>query len=221
MGFSPALIFEPFDFVHYEQALRWQTNWQNQLINSPKAPSGIWFLEHSLCFTLGKSSDRRNLLFDIKNSNHDVFLTNRGGEVTCHLPGQLVVYLVIDLSNFQKDLDWYLRKLESVLIDTLKNLGVKGSTIEDITGVWVQDKKVGSIGIGCKRWITLHGLSLNVNCDLKPFELIIPCGLKNYKIGNLSDFLPGISLNDVKPILKKSVEKHFLFDWLNEDKLNI
>ena len=131
------------------------------------------------------------------------------------MPGQIVGYLVLNLSLHKKDLSWYLRELEQVLIDALDLLGIEGKRVDGLTGVWCEDKKVGSIGIGCKRWVTQHGFSLNVDCDLIGFEKIIPCGLDKVKLGKLSDWIPGIKVCDVRPLLRESVIRRFKLNWVN------
>ena len=212
---SSAFLFEPKNFVPFETALDWQKNYQKTLIEKPFSPQAVWFLEHFSCYTLGRGSDKRNLLFEENKSSVPVFRIERGGEVTHHMPGQIVGYLVFNLSLHKKDLSWYLRELEQVLIDVLVLLGLEGKRVDGLTGVWCEDKKVGSIGIGCKRWVTQHGFSLNVDCDLVGFERIIPCGLDKVKLGKLSDWIPGIKVCDVKPLLKESVKRRFKLIWEN------
>ena len=212
---SSAFLFEPKNIVPFETALVWQKDFQKSLIEKPFSPQAVWFLEHFPCYTIGRGSDKKNLLFEENKSTVPVFRIERGGEVTHHLPGQIVGYLVINLSLQKKDLSWYLRELEQVLIDVLDVLGIDGKRVDGLTGVWCEDKKLGSIGIGCKRWITQHGFSLNVDCDLIGFEKIIPCGLDNVKLGKLSDWIPGIKVCDVKALLRESVKRRFKLNWEN------
>ena len=212
---SSAFLFEPKNIVPFETALVWQKDFQKSLIEKPFSPQAVWFLEHFPCYTIGRGSDKKNLLFEENKSTVPVFRIERGGEVTHHLPGQIVGYLVINLSLQKKDLSWYLRELEQVLIDVLVVLGIDGKRVDGLTGVWCEDKKLGSIGIGCKRWITQHGFSLNVDCDLIGFEKIIPCGLDNVKLGKLSDWIPGIKVCDVKALLRESVKRRFKLNWEN------
>jgi len=213
--FSSAFLFEPKNIVPFEIALDWQKNFQKSLIEQPFSPQAVWLLEHFACYTIGRGSDKKNLLFEETKSTERVFMIERGGEVTHHMPGQIVGYLVLNLSLYKKDLSWYLRELEQVIIDVLNLLGIEGRRIEGLTGVWCDNKKVGSIGIGCKRWVTQHGFSLNVDCDLVGFEKIIPCGLDKVKLGKLSDWIPGIKVCDVKPLLRESVERRFKLSWKN------
>ena len=211
--FSSAFLFEPKNIVPFDVALRWQKNFQKSLIEKPFSPQAVWLLEHFSCYTIGRGGDKKNLLFEENKSPLPVFRIERGGEVTHHMPGQIVGYLVFNLSLHKKDLSWYLRELEQVIIDVLHLLGIDGKRINGLTGVWCDDKKVGSIGIGCKRWVTQHGFSLNVDCDLIGFEKIIPCGLDKVKLGKLSDWIPGIKVCDVKPLLRESVKKRFKLNW--------
>ena len=212
---SSAFLFEPKNIVPFETALVWQKDFQKSLIEKPFSSQAVWFLEHFPCYTIGRGGDKKNLLFEENKSTVPVFRIERGGEVTHHLPGQIVGYLVINLSLQKKDLSWYLRELEQVLIDVLDVLGIDGKRVDGLTGVWCEDKKLGSIGIGCKRWITQHGFSLNVDCDLIGFEKIIPCGLDNVKLGKLSDWIPGIKVCDVKALLRESVKRRFKLNWEN------
>ena len=213
--FSSAFLFEPKNIVPFEIALRWQKNFQKSLIEQPFSPQAIWLLEHFSCYTIGRGGDKKNLLFEESKSSVPVFMIERGGEVTHHMPGQIVGYLVLNLILHKKDLSWFLRELEQVLIDVLDLLGIQGYRVDGLTGVWYENKKVGSIGIGCKRWITQHGFSLNVDCDLIGFEKIIPCGLDKVKLGKLSDWIPGIKVCDVKPLLRESVKRRFKLNWEN------
>ena len=212
---SSAFLFEPKNIVPFESSLDWQKNFQKSLIEEPFSPQAVWLLEHNSCYTIGRGSDRNNLLFKENQSPFPIFCIERGGEVTHHMPGQIVGYLVLNLSLHKKDLSWYLRALEQVLIDSLHLLGLEGKRVDGLTGVWYEDKKVGSIGIGCKRWVTQHGFSLNVDCDLIGFEKIIPCGLNKVKIGKLNDWIPGIKVCDVKPLLRESVKRRFKLNWEN------
>ena len=212
---SSAFLFEPKNIVPFETALSWQKNFQKSLIAQPFSPQAVWLLQHFSCYTIGRGGDRKNILFNESQSSIPLFQIERGGEVTHHVQGQIVGYLVLNLNLYKKDLGWYLSELEEVIIDVLKLLGIKGERIKGLTGVWYRGKKVGSIGIGCKRWITQHGFSLNVDCDLLGFEKIIPCGLNNVKLGKLSDWIPGIKVCDVQPLLRESIRNRFKLKWEN------
>lgn len=133
----------------------------------------------------------------------------RGGEVTYHCPGQLVGYPILNLGRHQKDLHWYLRQLEEVLIQALAVHGLKGDRLEGLTGVWVEGRKVAAIGIKVSRWITMHGFALNVCPDLSGFGRIVPCGIGDRPVGSMAEFLPGISLGEVQETVKAAFEAVF------------
>ncbi len=213
----PAFLFEPKDFVPYLEAWEWQQGWQELLIRQPSSNQAIWMLQHQPCYTLGRGATTNNLLFDPAQPPADLYRVNRGGEVTHHMPGQLVVYLILDLRRYQMDLNWYLRQLELSLIDVLALLGIEGRTINGLTGLWVEGFKVGAIGVGCRRWITQHGLALNIDCDLKGFEKIIPCGLSTHSVGKLSNWIPGLTIKEVKPLMQKCLIERFRLDLQKRD----
>ncbi len=210
---SSTILFEPKELINFQVAWDWQKEWQKKLFADPTQKQAIWILEHSCCYTLGRGATKNNLHFDIEDPPFELFRIDRGGEVTHHVPGQLVVYLVLDLGRYKRDLGWYLRQLENVLIDVLDGLGLYGYRINGMTGVWCNNEKVGSIGISCRRWITQHGMSLNVNCDLSGFNDIVPCGLKTYPIGCLEKWLPGLRTEEVRSLMKKCLAKHFGLLW--------
>lgn len=136
--------------------------------------------EHPAVLTLGRLADRGHILArdeELARRGVDVIPVNRGGEVTLHAPGQLVVYPILNLQNRKKDLRLYLWKLEHAAIDFLKDFAILADRISGNTGVWSGSRKIVSIGVGVKSWVTFHGLGINVNTDLSFFQLIRPCGL--------------------------------------------
>jgi lipoate-protein ligase B len=112
--------------------------------------------------------------------------SHRGGDITLHGPGQLVGYPIVDLNHYRKDLHRYLRRLEEVLIRTLADFDLAGETLAGKTGVWIEGRKIGSIGIAVRRWISYHGFALNIDNDLSVFEAIIPCGLPDVTMTSIS-----------------------------------
>ena len=163
--------------------------------------------EHNHVYTIGKSGDINNLLIDkneLSKKQIEYFKINRGGDITYHGPGQIMAYPIFDLDNFFTDINLYLRKLEEVIIHTLQSYGLKGFTINGETGVWVKDenglsKKICAFGIRASRWVTMHGLCLNVNPDLSYFDFIIPCGIRDKGVTSLSFIKKEvIDINQVK-----------------------
>jgi len=138
----------------------------------------LLLLEHEPVYTIGRTPDRSSLL-GAAHLPHPLFPINRGGQATYHGPGQLMGYPIIDLRRCGQDLHRYLRWLEQLLIELLAHYGIAASRRESLTGVWVDQRKIASIGVGVRHWITMHGFALNVCGDLSPFNHIIPCGINN------------------------------------------
>jgi lipoyl(octanoyl) transferase len=138
----------------------------------------LLLLEHEPVYTIGRTPDQSSLL-GAAHLPHPLFAINRGGQATYHGPGQLMGYPIIDLRACGQDLHKYLRWLEQLLIDLLAEYGIAASRRESLTGVWVGDRKIASIGVGVRHWITMHGFALNVSGDLSPFNYIVPCGINN------------------------------------------
>lgn len=145
----------------------------------------LLLLEHDPVYTMGRNRDESSLRAE-EQLPHPVYRTNRGGQATYHGPGQLVGYPILDLNQYGRDLHQYLRFLEEALIDVLGAYRVTGCRREGLTGVWVEDRKIASIGVGVRRWISMHGFALNVAKDLPGFSAIIPCGISGVTMTSLS-----------------------------------
>lgn len=216
MGLSTCRLLE-LGCVAYDQAWGWQRQWVSEKLTHGDRPDGLMVLEHPPVYTLGTGSSEQYLNFDPRFPPADLFRTERGGEVTYHCPGQLVGYPILDLRHFQPDLHWYLRQLEEVLIRTLAGFGLQGERIQGLTGVWLQGVKVAAIAIKVSRWITFHGFALNVCPDLTGFEQIIPCGISDRPVGSLAQFLPGITVQEVQPVLIQAFADEMAITW-SEDR---
>ena len=138
----------------------------------------LLLLEHEPVYTIGRTPDQSSLR-DVAHLPHPLFPINRGGQATYHGPGQLIGYPIIDLRQCGQDLHRYLRWLEALLIETLDEVGIAATTRPALTGVWVENRKIASIGVGVRHWITMHGFALNVCGDLTPFDQIVPRGIAN------------------------------------------
>jgi lipoyl(octanoyl) transferase len=171
-------------------------------------------LEHPPVYSLGQGASLDFLKFDPAEVNWEVHRVERGGEVTYHCPGQIVGYPILNLRYYQQDLHWYLRQLEEVLIRVLGVYGLKGQRISGMTGVWLEGCKVAAIGIKVSRWITMHGLALNVCPDLSGFERIIPCGIMDKSVGSLAQFIPGITVAEVLPSVVSKFAEVFEVEWV-------
>jgi len=163
--------------VPYGEALEWQRRLAQDRIAGRLAHDVLLLLEHPPVITLGRNSHAEHVLAD--GAGIEVFEIERGGDVTYHGPGQLVGYPIIDLTHHRQDLHWYLRTLEQALIDALARLGVAAERHPGYTGVWTGGgkRKIASIGVHVKQWVTWHGFALNVTTDLTAFDRIVPCGI--------------------------------------------
>jgi lipoyl(octanoyl) transferase len=188
-----AVLHEAAVPVPFSLAWRWQRQWQARLLADPDGPGGLILLEHQPCYTLGRGADPAFLRFDPAESPLPLHRIDRGGEVTHHAPGQLVLYPVLNLRRHGADLHRYLRTLEQLVIDLLAELDLEGERSPGQTGVWLQGQKVAAIGVGGRRWISQHGLALNVSCDLAGFQAIVPCGIADRPVGRLVDHRPDLA----------------------------
>ena len=159
-------------------------------------------LEHPPVITIGKTGKKENVLADkevLSRESIKIFYTDRGGDVTLHCPGQIVVYPIINLKDLKCDLHWYMKKLEHVIISLMNEYCVHAFTREGLTGVWTAGGKIASIGIGVREWVTFHGVSLNVSPDLKYFSYVKPCGLDDVKMTSMEEFLKSsVDMEEVK-----------------------
>ncbi len=156
---------------------------QRQLVAERKQdliPDQLLLVEHPHVITIGRNGHPENLLASddvLRRSGIDFHECDRGGDVTYHGPGQVVGYPIFDLSRWHKDVHMYVRALEQILIDTLADFAITATRIAGLTGVWVDGRKIGAIGVHISRWVTSHGFALNLTTDLSYFQYIVPCGL--------------------------------------------
>lgn len=171
----------------------------------------LLLLEHPHVYTLGKSGKEENLLLDetsLAQIGARYYKINRGGDITYHGPGQLVVYPLLDLEQFKTDIHWYMRSLESVVIATLADFGIEGERYTGFTGVWLSAnqanaRKICAMGVRTSRWVTMHGIALNVNTDLRFFDHIVPCGIDDKAVTSMQAELG-------KPLSMEAVKASFL-----------
>lgn len=182
---------------------------RHKAVATGEAPNTLFLLEHTPVVTLGREAHSENLLLDrtgYAREGIELVETTRGGDVTYHGPGQLVAYPILNLNQFKLSIGWYLRTLESVLIDVLADYGLEGERVEGLTGVWVGGAKVAAIGIGVRRWTTFHGIALNVAPEMDHFKTIVPCGIADKPVTSLAKLL------DVPPSLQEvaaAFDAHF------------
>lgn len=170
--------------IPYQKALELQLSLLEKR-RKEEIEDALLLLEHPPTFTTGRRGKDEHLLMNLeefKKRGIHFEVVSRGGDITYHGPGQLVGYAILDLKKLNNDIHKYLRNLEEIIILALNDFGMKGERIKGITGVWVKDEKIASIGVGIKKWITYHGFALNVNTDLTYFDMIVPCGIQGVKI---------------------------------------
>jgi lipoyl(octanoyl) transferase len=218
--------FIDLGLIDYQQAWDYQTDLFNQNLEIKKQnrdlPSNeqritnnhLIFCEHPHVYTLGKSGDEKNLLIkkeDLHTIQASYYAINRGGDITYHGPGQLVVYPVIDLENFFTDIHQYMRLLEEAVIQTLQEFQISAGRIKGLTGVWIDfengaPRKICALGVKTSRWVTMHGLAFNVNTDLNYFNHIVPCGIDDKAVTSLQKEMGArLPMEQVKSILKEKI----------------
>ncbi|HMH03748.1 MAG TPA: lipoyl(octanoyl) transferase LipB [Candidatus Udaeobacter sp.] len=174
--------------MEFQRALALQEEIVLKKRENPSVEDQLLLLEHEPVYTIGRTPDRSSLSapgwirrgeVGAAHLPYPLFVINRGGQATYHGPGQLMGYPIIDLRRCGQDLHRYLRWLEQSLMDLLAKYGIAAARRESLTGVWVGDRKIASIGVGVRHWITMHGFALNVCGDLSPFNHIVPCGINN------------------------------------------
>ena len=195
--------------VKYEDALRLMEERLLQ-IDQKKSKDLIWVLEHENIYTAGTSYKENEIL----NKAINIFKTNRGGKITYHGPGQLICYFVIDLKKIKKDIRNFISIIEKTIIDSLKSYNINTFSDKENIGIWYDDnseiKKVAAIGVRVSKWIAYHGFSINIDNDLKKYDAIIPCGVKDKGITNLKTIN-----NQSYADLKDRIIKNFISNLQN------
>ncbi len=201
--------------INYESSVEFM---QSRTIEIHKGNENelIWFLNHNHIYTQGTSAEKSEI---IKANNIKIIKTNRGGKTTYHGPGQRIVYFLINLNNRKKDIRKFITIIEGSVISLLKNYNIEARSFKDRVGIWVvksknhnldKEKKIGAIGLRISKWITYHGLSFNINPDLKFYENIYSCGLKEYKNTSLKELGVNITIDEFDENFKKIFLKNLL-----------
>ena len=229
---SKKVIFKDLGSIDYQECWDYQdslfkTNVQTKLSNRKEnknepTTNFLLFCEHPHVYTLGKSGDKSHLLIDeqkLKERNAKYYKIDRGGDITYHGPGQLVVYPILDLDHFFTDIHKYLRFLEEAIIETLAEFGIQTGRIDGLTGVWTipqknnPAKKLCAMGVRCSRWVTMHGLALNINPDLTYFNNIVPCGISDKAVSSMqAELKQKVSISEVKKVLLEKLVGLFEFE---------
>ncbi len=197
---------------------------QEQLVEARKAqviPDVLLLCEHRHVITMGRNGKNQHLLANeylLKQMDVEYFATNRGGDVTYHGPGQIIGYPIIDLSQYRRDIRWYVDRLEEVMIRTSADFGVSTKRVEDQHGIWVEtvsgEEKLGALGVHLSRWVTSHGFAYNVSTDLRYFDLIVPCGIAGKRTTSLERILN-------RPVSTKEVNTRLVSQFSAVFELNL
>jgi lipoyl(octanoyl) transferase len=237
---SPEVSVIDLGLIPYEQAWKFQEKLFNQVVEeklklrssglNADAPTQhyLLFCEHPHVYTIGKSGDENNLVIEEKKLQEiqaEFFKTNRGGDITYHGPGQMVMYPIFNLDNFFTDIHKYLRYLEEAVILTLSEYGIKAGRIDGLTGVWLdadnpaKNRKICAMGVKCSRWVTMHGIGFNINTDLSYFQNIIPCGINDKPVTSLARELGRqINMEEIKEKLILNLANIFDFNIVIQEK---
>jgi lipoyl(octanoyl) transferase len=189
---SAPLRIEDLGLRPYGEVLALQRELRRQRIAGELTEDVLLLVEHPPVVTLGRGTRASSLPLapdELTRRGVEVIEVERGGDVTFHGPGQLVGYPILDLRQHRPDLHWYLRSLEDVLMEALGGLGIEADRNPGLTGVWTAGRKIASIGIHVKQWVTLHGFALNVTTNLDPFDLIVPCGIRQVVMTSVAEEL--------------------------------
>ena len=228
------VFYLPLGLVSYDYCLKIQLKIFERLVNLKKLgyknlPNFLITCEHYPVYTIGRNGNKDNIKFDnafLSQNNVDFYESSRGGDITFHGIGQLVMYPILDLENFFTDLRKYMRYLEELVIQTLKQYGICSTRIDGLTGVWIRDskgdRKISALGVKMSRWVTMHGLALNVNTDLSYFNKIVPCGISDKGVTSIKNELGyEVSLSEVEKFMMQSFENVFnveLYRYDNQDE---
>lgn len=209
IGEVPLLVmdFRWLGRVNYSDGL----DLQNELVEKRQKneiEDTILLLEHEPVYTIGRTRDQSSLNLE-KSLPHPVFETNRGGQATYHGPGQLIGYLILDLIPYGKDLHTYLREIESILIDFTSEFGIDSQRHEGLTGVWVETRKLASIGVGVRKWVSMHGFGLNISRDLSGYDSIIPCGISDVSMTSISSEIDrSVTVEEAAKAIEPLIRNH-------------
>ena len=221
------VFFKNLKLVDFKEAWDFQESLLSSIIDDKRGgretKNYLIFCQHPHVYTLGKSGKKENLLLnsgDLQLKNAKFYKINRGGDITYHGPGQLVIYPVFDLDNFFTDIHKYLRFLEEVVIRVLENYNLKGVRLDGSTGVWLKNndvgfKKICAMGVRASRWVTMHGLAFNIDVDLNYFNNIVPCGISDRGVTSLKQEGVSFSFSDVENLFKSCFQEVFDFNFVD------
>lgn len=234
---TPEVHYRSLGLIDYKEAWDYQESLFNEAIQKKiRIRNGetdlvisnyLLFCEHPHVYTLGKSGKESHLLLNEQQlTEHEAtyYKINRGGDITYHGPGQLVVYPIFDLDQFFTDIHKYMRFLEEAVIQTLLEFGIQSGRVDGLTGVWIEGdtpraRKICAMGVKSSRWVTMHGIGFNVNSDLSYFSHIIPCGIDDKAVTSMQQELgKPVSMEEVSEILKQKLAAQFHYVYAKDEQ---
>lgn len=235
---KPQVVFEDLGLGDYKQVWDYQETYFSQALklksenrNLPdneqvSINNFLLFLQHPHVYTLGKSGSEDNLLIaldDLCSISATYYRINRGGDITYHGPGQLVVYPIFDLEQFKTDINWYMRSLEEAVILVLADYGISAGRLKGYTGVWLDPddeakaRKICAMGVRTSRWVTMHGIAFNINTNLNYFDYIVPCGISDKQVTSMEKELGHkVDFQEVSMLLKEKLSLVMEFEYKSE-----
>lgn len=232
---KPEVICEDLGLIDYKEAWDYQEQLFRSTIDlkikqrngesSDSTKNYVLFCQHPHVYTLGKSGKKEHLLLDhqgLEEYDATYYEINRGGDITYHGPGQLVVYPIFDLDYFFTDIHKYMRYLEEAVILTLAEYGITGERVDGLTGVWIEGdtpraRKICAMGVKSSRWVTMHGIGFNINSDLSYFSHIVPCGIDDKAVTSMERELgKPVDLDEVANVFKQKLAEQFGFTYAEQ-----
>lgn len=217
------ILFTDLGLMHYNQALSRQIETRDEKLKNPHLPDHLFFVEHPPVFTFGKNGGRENLMVSdafLDQNGVETVQTRRGGNITYHGPGQAVLYPVIDLNRAGIGVADFVTGLEEIMKNTLLYFNLKAGRDARNHGIWINNSKIGSIGLAIKKGISMHGLALNINPDLTPFSWVNPCGLKDVSITSVEKELSGTNLH-ITDISMAAVKEKLIDNFCNTFNIQV
>ena len=204
-------VFKIKGLIGYQEALDLQMK-VFDLVDRNEIDGGLIILEHKPVLTMGIRTEQQNLLVSeeyLQSQGVELHKTDRGGDITFHGPGQIVLYPILRFRDFKLRLSDYMHKLEDIVIDALKEYGITGYSKDEFPGVWVDNTKICAIGVRAKKFIVYHGLAFNITTDKRYFNLINPCGITEFRVSSMNEFVENPDIENVKDTLLQSFSKIF------------
>uniref|UniRef100_A0A7S3EKS8 lipoyl(octanoyl) transferase n=1 Tax=Rhodosorus marinus TaxID=101924 RepID=A0A7S3EKS8_9RHOD len=218
------LIVDSTSLTDYHDALMLQRKLQRERIDGYAVNDALIVSQHPPTYTLGTGSTKLHVKFDEESppEGSSLYRTERGGEVTFHAPGQVVIYPILSLKNYRKDLHWYISQLEEAVILGLDDgFGLQGERKQGLRGVWIGDRKIAAVGINVSRWVSMHGIAVNIKMEehASGFDKITPCGIKEFGVIELAEYFPDVDVRQTAQVFVDSFAQAFALEYVQPENV--